>query len=265
MKRQSSNGHGMMVVQMLKAELTSREGRRALMAEFLGTLLFVVFSAGTVAVTGGLLAERMTSARLLAVALASGVAYAVFVAAAMPISGGHLNPAVTFAALMSKQIRAAKAAMYMLSQCAGAVMGTLLLMVMIPSSMHGTLGSDMLASRVTVGGGLVTEIVLTSVLVAAVLAAARGGSPVRLAVVGLVVVLGQLVGAPLTGGSMNPARSFGPALVAGMWNNHWVYWFGPFVGAAVAIFVYDVCFHVVSKGARSMGEVNHKASAARSF
>jgi MIP family channel proteins len=265
MKRHSSNGNGMMVVHQLQAEFASREGRRALMAEFLGTLLFVVFSAGTAAVTGGLLAERMTSARLLAVALATGVAYAVFMGAAMPISGGHLNPAVTFAALMSKQIRAAKAVMYVLSQCAGAVVGALLLMVMIPSSMHGSLGSDMLASRVTIGGGLVTEIVLTSVLVAAVLAAARGGSPVRLAVVGLVVVLGQLVGAPLTGGSMNPARTFGPALVAGIWNNHWVYWFGPLIGAAVAIFVYDVCFHVVAKSARSMGEANHKATAARSY
>lgn len=265
MKRQSSNGHGMMVVHKLKAELASRDSRRALMAEFLGTMLFVVFSAGTVAVTGGLLAERMTSARLLAVALATGVAYAVFVGAAMPVSGGHLNPAVTFAAVMSKQIRAAKAAMYMLAQCVGAVVGALLLMVMIPSSMHGTLGSDMLAARVTVGGGLVTEIVLSSVLVAAVLAAGRGGSPVGLAVIGLVVVLGQLVGAPLTGGSMNPARSFGPALVAGVWSNHWIYWFAPFAGAAVAIFVYDVCFHVVSKGTRSMSEVNHKPSPARSY
>ena len=265
MKRQSSNGNAMMVVQKLQAELASRDGRRALMAEFLGTLLFVVFSAGTVAVTGGLLAERMTSARLLAVALATGVAYAVFVGAAMPMSGGHLNPAVTFAALMSKQIRAARAAVYIVSQCAGAVVGALLLTVMIPSSMHGTLGSDMLAARMTVGGGLVTEIVLTSVLVAAVLGTTRSGAPARLAVIGLVVVLGQLVGAPLTGGSMNPARSFGPALAAGVWSHHWVYWFGPLVGAAVAIFVHDVCFRVVAKGARSMGEVNHKASPARSF
>jgi len=265
MKRQSSNGHGMMVIHKVQAELVSREGRGAMVAEFLGTLLFIVFSAGTVAVTGGLLAERMTSARLLAVALASGVAYAVFVGATMPISGGHLNPAVTFAALMSKQIHAAKALVYMVSQCAGAVVGALLLMVMIPSSMHGSLGSDMLAARVSVGGGLVTEIVLTSVLVAAVLAAARGGSPVRLAVVGLVVMLGELVGAPLTGGSMNPARSFGPALVAGVWDNHWVYWFGPFAGAAVAIFVYDVCFRIAPKSARSMGEVNHKPSPARSY
>jgi aquaporin TIP len=262
MKRQASKDGLAMAIQ---AELTSKDGRRALSAEFLGTLLFLVFSAGTMAVTGGLLAERMTSARLLVVALAHGLAYLIFVAAALPISGGHLNPAVTLAALMAKQIGAARAILYMVVQCAGAVAGALLLMVMIPASMHGSLGADMLAARVSVAGGVVTEIVLTSVLVAAVLAAARGASPMRLAVIGLVVVLGELLGGPLTGASMNPARSFGPALVAGVWSNHWVYWLGPFVGAAVAIFVYDLGFSVMSQGARSMGEVNHKASAARSF
>lgn len=273
MKRQSSkeNGHGMSVVQLwspamaLRAEVASREGRRALSAEFLGTLLFLVFSAGTLAVTGGLLAERMTSARLLVVALAHGLAYALFVAATLPISGGHLNPAVTFAALMSKQIGAAKAVMYVVAQCAGAAAGALLLLVMIPASMHGTLGAAALTSRVSAGGGLVTEIVLTAVLVVAVLALARGASPARLAVVGLVVVLGHLLGGPLTGGSMNPARSFGPALVAGAWSDHWIYWVGPLAGAAVAMVIYDFCFGVASKGARAMGEANHKPSAARSF
>jgi MIP family channel proteins len=271
MKRHASKDNEMIAAQLrspamaLKAELVSSEGRRALSAEFLGTLLFLVFSAGTVAVTGGLLAERMTSARLLAVALAHGLAYSIFVAATLPISGGHLNPAVTFAALMSRQIHAAKAVMYMVAQCAGAVAGALLLMVMIPTSMHGTLGSDALAARVTVAGGLVTEIVLTSVLVAAVLAATRGVSPVRLGVIGLVVVLGELLGGPLTGASMNPARSLGPALVAGAWGNHWIYWLGPFAGAAVAIFVYDAGFSMASKGSRSMSEANHKPSAARSY
>ena len=229
------------------------------------TLLFLVFSAGTVAVTGGLLAERMSSARLLTVALAHGLAYLIFVAATQPISGGHLNPAVTLAAFMSRQVGAARAFLYVVAQCAGAVAGALLLMVMIPASMHGTLGSDMLAARVNVAGGVVTEIVLTSVLVAAVLNAGRAPSPVRLTIVGLVVVLGELLGGPLTGASMNPARSFGPALVAGVWSNHWVYWLGPFAGAAVAIFVYDVCFSVASHGARAMGPVSHKPSAARSY
>jgi MIP family channel proteins len=261
MKRQASKG---LTALALKSELTSTDGRRALSAEFLGTLLFLVFSAGTVAVTGGLLAERMTSARLLTVALAHGLAYLIFVAATLPISGGHLNPAVTLAALMSRQIAPARALLYMVAQCGGAVVGALLLMVMIPASMHGTLGSDMLAARVNVVGGVVTEIVLTSVLVTAVLAAGHSVSSVRLAVIGLVVVLGELLGGPLTGASMNPARSFGPALVAGVWSNHWVYWLGPFLGAAVAIFIYDFCFSVVSRGARAM-DVSHKPSTARSF
>ena len=262
---------GMVVVQLrspamaLKAELASRDGRRALMAEFLGTLLFLVFSAGTAAVTAGLLAERMTSARLLVMALANGLAYAIFMGAAQPISGGHLNPAVTFASLMSKQIGAAKAFMYVLAQCAGAVAGALLLMVMIPASMHGSLGPDGLGARMTLGGGLVTEIILTSVLVAAVLAAARGVTPISLAVVGLVVVLCQLLGGPLTGAAMNPARSFGPALVSGMWRDHWVFWLGPFVGAAVAMFFHDFCFSVGPKHMRGMGEVNHKPATARSY
>lgn len=270
MKRQASKDAPVVIqlgspVRALQAEMASKDGRRALSAEFLGTLLFLVFSAGTMTVTGGLLAERMSSARLLTVALAHGLAYLIFVAATLPISGGHLNPAVTLAALMSKQIGAARAFLYMVAQCAGAVTGALLLMVMIPPSMHGTLGADVLASRVSLAGGVVTEIVLTSVLVAAVLNAGRAASPVKLTVIGLVVVLGELLGGPLTGASMNPARSFGPALVMGAWSSHWIYWVGPFVGAAVAIFIYDVCFSVLSHGSRSAGEAHHKPATARSF
>jgi len=262
MKRQSSKAG---LVAALQAEVSSRDGRRAMSAEFLGTLLFLVFAAGTVVVTGGLLAERMTSARLLSVALAHGVAYAVFVAATLPVSGGHLNPAVTLAALMSRQISAAKAVLYVVSQCAGAVAGALLLMVMIPSSMHGTLGAETLAPRMTIPGGVLTEIVLTSVLVSAMLMVTRGASPVRLAVVGLIVVLGQLLGGPLTGGSMNPARSFGPALVAGVWKDHWIFWLGPIMGAAAAVFVYDGFLSGMFKGLRVIGDTNHKPTAARSL
>jgi len=247
MKRQASKEAPVVIqlgspVRALQAEVASRDGRRALSAEFLGTLLFLVFSAGTMAVTGGLLAERMSSARLLTVALAHGLAYLIFVAATLPISGGHLNPAVTLAALMSKQIGAARAFLYMVSQCAGAVTGALLLMVMIPPSMHGTLGADVLASRVSLAGGVVTEIVLTSVLVAAVLNAGRAASPVKLTVIGLVVVLGELLGGPLTGASMNPARSFGPAVASGVYTAQFIYWLAPMIGGVVAAVLYDQLF-----------------------
>src|SRR5262249_21054440 len=85
---------------VVKAELARPNARRALTAEFLGSLLFVVFSAGTVVVTGGVLGEKLASARLLAIALAHGLAFSLLVAATQRVSGGHLNPAVTFAALV---------------------------------------------------------------------------------------------------------------------------------------------------------------------
>ena len=83
--------------------------------------------------------------------------------------------------------------------------------------------------------------------------------------IALIVGANILAGGAFDGASMNPAVSFGPAVVSWTWDNHWVYWLGPFAGAAVAIFVYDVCFSVASHGARAMGPVSHKPSAARSY
>lgn len=226
----------------VKAELALPNARRALAGEFLGSLFFIVFGAGTVAVTGGLLGERLTSARLLAIALAHGLAFSLLVAATRRVSGGHLNPAITFANLIRRQIGVTKALLYVLSQCSGAVAGALLLTLIIPTSLQGNLGANELGMRVTVGGGLLTEILITSVLVSAVFAstavASRHASFGFIAV-GLTVVVGQLFGVALTGGSMNPARSLGPALVVGAWTNHWIFWVGPLVGGAVAAVGYE--------------------------
>jgi len=225
----------------LKAELASAETRRALLGEFLGSLLFVVLGAGTVIVTGGLLGEKLASARLLVIALAHGLAFLLLVAATLPISGGHLNPAITFAAMLTRQISVTKGLFYMVAQCAGAVAGALLLMLIIPAETYGTLGAHRLGPNVTVAGGVTTEIVLTFMLVSAVLATTMGGSrraALGLAAIGLTGILGYLFAVPLTGGSMNPARSFGPAFVTGVWRDHWILWIGPLVGGALAAFVH---------------------------
>src|ERR1043166_171820 len=117
---------GMVVVKLrspattVKDELASAEARRALMGEFLGSLLFVIFGAGTVAITGGVLAERLRPPRRLRLALAHGVAFMLLVAAMMPISGGHLNPAVTFAAMVGRRMSFTKGVLYIVAQCAGA-------------------------------------------------------------------------------------------------------------------------------------------------
>src|SRR2546430_13214566 len=105
-KTEALHDRGMVVVKLrspattVKPELASAEARRALLGEFLGSLLFVVLGAGTVIVTGGVLGEKLASARLLVIALAHGLAFLLLVAAMLPISGGHLNPAVTFAAML---------------------------------------------------------------------------------------------------------------------------------------------------------------------
>lgn len=247
-KTQPTQQDGVVVVKLrspstaVKAELASPNARRALSSEFLGSLLFIVFGAGTVAVTGGLLGEKLTSARLLAIALAHGLTFALLVAATVRVSGGHLNPAVTFAAMMARQIGVTKALLYVLSQCAGAVAGALLLTIIIPPTVQGNLGAHGLGVKVTVGGGLLTEILMTFVLVSAVLSATAAGARAASAgfvAIGLTVIVGHLFAVPLTGGSMNPARSFGPALVASVWTDHWIFWVGPLVGGAAAAFVHE--------------------------
>lgn len=248
---QADGTEGMVVVRLrspavtIKAELASAAMRRALFAECFGSLLFVLFGAGTVAVTSGLLGEKLTSARLLTMALAQGIAFVLLVLATVRLSGGHLNPAVTFAAMIIRQMSVTKGTLYVIAQCAGAVAGALVLTLILPSTAQGALGAHMLAGKVSMTGALLTEILLTFVLVSSVLTTTRGAvNPPALGflVIGLSAIVGYLFGIPITGGSMNPARSFGPALVAGVWKDHWVFWVGPLAGAAVAGLVYEFCF-----------------------
>ena len=218
---------------------------RAALAEFIATLLFIFLGAGTVVVTGGLIKEPLTSARLVAIALAHGLAIALLVSATAKISGGHINPAVTFGAWITGKISAGKAIMYVVAQLVGAVVGASLLKAVIPAAAQGNLGSHGLGSGITVGGGLLAEIVLTFALVFVVFATAmdpKGLGHIAPAAIGLTVLVDHLVGVPVTGASMNPARSFGPAFVAGAWDNHWIYWVGPLVGGAVAALIYEFLF-----------------------
>lgn len=218
---------------------------RAASAEFIATLLFVFLGAGTVVVTGGLLKDGLTSARLVAIALAHGLAIALLVSATAKISGGHINPAITFGALITGKIDPPKAGMYVGAQLVGAVVGAWLLTLVIPAAARGNLGAHRLGAGISAGGGLLAEIVLTFALVFVVFATAmdpKGLGHLAPAAIGLTVLVDHLFGVPVTGASMNPARSFGPALVAGAWDSHWVYWIGPLAGGALAAWVYDFLF-----------------------
>ena len=203
-------------------------------AEFIGT--FTLIFVGVSAICNG--------AGLVGVALAHGLAIAVMVSALGHISGGHFNPAVTIGALTGGKIGPSEAAAYIGSQLLGGFVGALAVQAVFPSAVYAVegvrLGTPMLASNVSVGTGILVEFILTFFLVLVVYGAAIDSRASKIGglFIGLTVTLDILAGGPLTGAAMNPARTFGPALAGGYWDNHIVYWTGPLLGGIFAGLVY---------------------------
>lgn len=223
---------------------------RAVAAEFIGTGLFVFIGTGTVVAVSATVSDFGSA--LIAISLAHGLAFAVFVAAVTRVSGGHLNPALTFAAALTGKIKVSTAMLYVAGQLTAAVLAVLLLKGIIAGPLEGMLGvhgfsAGILDDQVGDGAGaaLLLESVLTFALVFVFFATAidrKGPSHFAPMAMGLTVLIGHLVAVPLTGASMNPARSFGPAVVANIWTDHWVYWLGPLIGAALAGLIYQFIF-----------------------
>jgi aquaporin TIP len=216
---------------------------RSVLAELIATLLFVFVGAGSVVVLGGV----NDTGGLVAVALTHGLAIALLVAATAKISGGHINPAVTFGAVITGRMKLSTGVLYFGGQIAGAVIGALLLEAAIVGQYEGNLGAHSLNLELLDGQGaaVLVEAVLTFVLVFTVFATAmdpRGLVGVAPIAIGFAILVDHLVGVPMTGASMNPARSFGPALVADAWDDHWVYWVGPLIGGGLAALVYYFTF-----------------------
>ena len=228
-----------------KSEFTSLEVWRSTLAEFIATLLFVFLGAGVVVVSGSLTNGDLTVARLGAIALAHGLAIVLLVYATANISGGHINPAVTFAAVITKKIGLANGVMFVVAQVLGAICGALLIVATIPDALDANVGAHALGAGVSVGQGLLMEIIVTFALVFVVFAVAmdpKGMGRLAPLAIGLTVLVDHLIAVPITGASMNPARTIGPALVAGEWGAHWLYWVGPLLGGTLAALVYQYVF-----------------------
>ncbi len=225
--------------------LKDKSAWQATAAEFIATLLFVFLGAGTVVTSAIIGGNNMSPERLVAIALAHGLAIAVLVAATARVSGGHINPAVTVAAMVTRKMSLIKGLMYIVGQLVGAVVGAYLLAAVVPADSQGQLGAHALGTGVAPAAGLVAEMVVTFALVFVVFATAMDpAGPTHLApfAIGITVLVDHLIAVPLTGASMNPARSFGPALAAGQWTDHWVYWIGPLAGGIVAGVIYQALF-----------------------
>lgn len=210
-------------------------------AEFIGTFALIFVGVGAIYQLGGL--ER--NGGLLGIALAHGLTIAVMVSATGGISGGHLNPAVTFGLMLGAKIDLKSAIAYWIAQLAGGVAAAYLLLSLyqgqpVLAAKIVADGTPDLNTSVSMGQGVVIEAVLTFFLVFVVFGSAVDSRAPKIGglAIGLTIALDILFGGPLTGASMNPARTFGPALASGHWDHHAVYWVGPLLGGGLAGLIY---------------------------
>ena len=174
------------------------------------------------------------------IALVFGLVIMVMVYATGHLSGAHINPAVTLAFTLTRHFPAREAGVYLAAQVAGAVIAALLLLAVWPSQ-PAALGATV--PSVGIGSALIYEAVMTAILMFVIMAVATDTRAVGAAAaiaIGGVIGLDALFGGPITGASMNPARSFGPALISGQWKEFWVYLVGPVIGAGVGALAYQL-------------------------
>ncbi|AQK84790.1 aquaporin TIP4-1 [Zea mays] len=220
---------------------------RAVLAELVLTFLFVFtgVSAAMAAGSDGKPGDAMPMATLAAVAIAHALAAGVLVTAGFHVSGGHLNPAVTVGLMVRGHITKLRAVLYVAAQLLASSAACVLLRFLsggMVTPVHA------LGRGISPMQGLVMEVILTfSLLFVTYAMILDPRSQVRAIgplLTGLIVGANSLAGGNFTGASMNPARSFGPALATGDWTNHWVYWIGPLLGGPLAGFVYESLFLV---------------------
>jgi MIP family channel proteins len=216
-------------------------GIKAPLAEFIGT--FFLCFAGIAAILSD---QPAVGAHLgiVGIALAHGLALSIAVNCFGGVSGGHCNPAVTTAMLVTGRIKAGSAVTYIVAQLLGATTAAAICKMTFPAAAVATanLGIPLPAAWATTSTVLILEAVCTFLLVIAVFGTAvdERGKVVKIGglAIGLTVAFDILACGGVTGASMNPARSFGPALVQGYWDFHPLYWAGPIVGGVVAALVY---------------------------
>ena len=214
------------------------------LAEMVGTMVLVLMGCGSASFNGGC----GTPAQVLMVAVAFGLAVVSMSYTIGGVSGCHINPAITLGCMLSGRMESKEGVMYMLFQVIGAFIGSTLLWVLtsnIDMQYATTTGANACASGVSLTGGLIAEIIFTFVFVLVVLGTTdskKGAGNFAGLAIGLSLVLVHIVCIPITGTSVNPARSIAPAIFNGgeALSQLWVFIVGPFIGAALSAIVWKM-------------------------
>ena len=218
-----------------------RDSLRHFVAEFIGTFALVFVGGAAIMMTK----NPGTGAGLVEVALAHGLILAVLVSATMRISG-HLNPAVTFGFFVTRRIDPVMAGIYWAAQLLGAVLAAYALKGLVPEMLvtAARIGGQSIAIDVTFAQAIGLETIATFFLVFVVFGTAVDPAAPKIGglAIGFTLTAAILAIGPLTGASLNPARSFGPAVAANIFEGQLVYWIGPLIGGALAALVYDRLF-----------------------
>jgi aquaporin Z len=203
-------------------------------AEFIGTFFLVLIGPGAMminTISGGTLGS-------VGVSLAFGFVVLAMIYATGHLSGAHINPAVTIAFWAVRKFPTGELLPYLVAQCAGATLAAEVLRFMLGPVGH--LGATL--PTIPLSSAFIAEFLMSFALMFVIIAVATddrvasGFAPIA---VGLTVAFCALMGGPLTGASMNPARSLGPAVAGGGWNGHWLYWLAPITGMLAAAYTYE--------------------------
>lgn len=221
--------------------------RAAVVAEGIGTFVLVLVGTGAIGTVFALKNEAPGAVEdVLLVAVAFGLAVSAIIYSLGHVSGAHINPAVTVALTARGKFPARAAVAYVIAQVAGAILASLVVWGMFGEEFRSgaaALGGTAVGDDFSALGALLTEVVITFVLVLVVMGTAtddRADSPAVGLGIGFTIVALILATAPISGASLNPARSIGPALVSGSVSEIWLYVIGPIVGGLLGAFVYDL-------------------------
>jgi MIP family channel proteins len=216
-----------------------RDALRHFIAELIGVYALVFFGGGAIMMSRG------GSGGLLEIAIAHGLIFGIMVTATMRVSG-HLNPAVTAGFLVTRRIEPVMGGVYIIGQLLGAMLAAYTLRAVVPDVLFEVTrgGGQVVSLDITGGQAFALEAIATFFLVFVVFGTAVDPRAPRVGgfAIGLTLTAAYLAIGPLTGASLNPARTFGPAVASGMFEGHMIYWGGPLLGGILAALAYDFIF-----------------------